>query len=465
MLRWFNTAGPCNPQYHYMLSAMARLPDVARLISQQGYFVIHAPRQMGKTTAMLTLAQELTASGKYVAVLLSVEVGAAFNHDPDVAEEAILSSWRTRVRVRLPQELQPPAWPQAKAGNRLGAALQAWAQAAPFPLILFLDEIDALQDMTLLSVLRQLRDGYYDRPQAFPWSLALIGLRDVRDYKVASGGSQRLHSASPFNIKVRSLTLANFTAFDVQSLYEQHTSDTGQSFTKEATELAFDLTQGQPWLVNALAKIAVEELVPDSKEPITVPDIHQAKKILIERQETHLDSLAERLREPRVKQIIEPMLAGGSLGNLPPDDIRFVLDLGLCRMDKLGGLVIANPIYREVLPTVLAGTPIASLPRLQPTWLNDKGELDSSQLLTAFLTFWRRHGEALLGSAPYAEIAPHLVMMAFLDRVCNAGGTLEREYAIGRGRMDLCLRYGEETLAIDHEKHGARENGTPKKRA
>ena len=59
-----------------------------------------------------------------------------------------------------------------------------------------------------------------------------------------------------------------------------------------------------------------------------------------------------------------------------------------------------------------------------------------------------QHGEPLLKSASYPEIAPHLVLMAFLHRVINGGGTLEREYAIGRDRMDLCLRYGEVKVDI-----------------
>ena len=63
-------------------------------------------------------------------------------------------------------------------------------------------------------------------------------------------------------------------------------------------------------------------------------------------------------------------------------------------------------------------------------------------MLDAFLAFWRRHGQPLLASAPYHEIAPHLVRMAFLHRVANGEGTLEREYAIGAGRMDLTLGLG-----------------------
>jgi type II secretory pathway predicted ATPase ExeA len=449
MPRWFNTAGPCKADIHYMLPPTVRLPSLERLIAQESYFVIHAPRQTGKTTAMMALAKQLTESGSYAAVMVSAEVGAPFSDDPGKAELAILGAWGNAIADCLPPELQPPAWYEAPDGQRIQDNLRTWAQASPRPLVLFIDEIDSLQDEALISILRQLRDGYRSRPKNFPLSVGLIGLRDVRDYKVASGGSDRLNTASPFNIKVRSLTLRDFNGMEVAQLYQQHTDDTGQVFTSEAIETAFYLTQGQPWLVNALAKEVVEEMVTDTAIAITPEHIHEAKEVLIKRQDTHLDSLAERLREPRVKAIIEPILAGLELGNVPNDDIQFVIDLGLCKMDPLGGLAIANPIYREVLPRVLTVTPMASLPQIAPTWLTKSGELNTDDLLKAFLAFWRQHGEPLLGSASYHEIAPHLVLMAFLHRVVNGGGTLEREYAIGRDRMDLCLRYGNITLGIE----------------
>ncbi|NMO22112.1 ATP-binding protein [Pyxidicoccus fallax] len=450
MPRWFNTAGPCRPDIHYMLPALRRLPDVQRLIAQEGYFVVHAPRQVGKTTALLSLAQELTAGGRYAAVLVSMEVGAAFPQDVGTAELAMLDDWRNAAEAQLPPELRPPPFPEAPEGNRIGSALAAWAKAEPRPLVVFLDEIDALRDETLVSVLRQLRSGYLNRPRSFPVSLALIGLRDVRDYKVVSGEEDRLGTASPFNIKVRSLTLRDFTAQEVAELYAQHTADTGQRFEPEALALAFELTQGQPWLVNALAKVAVEELVPDISKPVRRADIEHAKKLLIDRRETHLDSLAERLREPRVRRIMEPMLAGLALGDVPEDDLRFVQDLGLVRMAQGGGLGVANPIYREVIPRVLSSTAVASLPPQTSTpWRRADGRLDMARLMEAFLAFWRQHGQPLLGTAHYHEIAPHLVLMAFLHRVANGGGTLEREYAVGTGRMDLCLRYGPDTLAME----------------
>ncbi|MEO0771217.1 MAG: AAA-like domain-containing protein [Cyanobacteria bacterium J06649_4] len=448
MPKWFNVASPCKADIHYMLPPLARLPNLERIVVQQGYFVLHAPRQTGKTTAMISLAEQLTASGRYTAAMLSVEVGAPYPTDVNTAEKAILEEWQQAAAI-LPSALQPPPWQDAASGSQIATALGKWAQASPRPLVVLIDEIDSLQGQTLLSCLRQLRSGYPRRPQRFPQSLALIGVRDVRDYKIASGGSTRLNTASPFNIKVKSLTLRNFTLEEVTELYSQHTAETGQIFSPEAAQRIFELSQGQPWLVNALAKEIVEEIVPDPTQAIVVAQAEQAKEILIKRQDTHIDSLVSILQENRVRAIIEPMLAGQELDDVPSDDIRFLTDLGLCRFSSQGGLMAANPIYQEVLPRVLSQTPQASLPQISPSWLTAEGKLDSQQLLDAFLRFWRQHGQPLLKSAPYHEIAPHLVMMAFLHRVANGGGTLEREYAIGSDRMDLCLRYGEVTLGME----------------
>ena len=187
----------------------------------------------------------------------------------------------------------------------------------------------------------------------------------------------------------------------------------------------------------------------DRTRPIDTALIEHAKEHLIQQRVTHLDQLADKLREERVRRIIEPMLAGEALEQLPLEHLEYLTDLGLVRQHNGGGIEIANPIYREVLPRTLAMIPQASLPRITPTWLNPQGQLNPEALLVAFLTFWRQHGEPLLRSAPYHEIAPHLVLMAFLHRVVNGGGTLERDYAIGSGRMDLCLRYGTVTLGME----------------
>lgn len=445
MPRDFNTAGPCKPDLNYMLSPLERLPTIRGLIEQQKYFLLHAPRQTGKSTALLALADDLNREGRFISALLDLKVGGVFSHDIGAAELAILAGWRQDALASLPPVLQPPPWPDEAPGGRLRAALAAWARHAPRPLVLFLDEVDSLRDEALLSVLDQLRAGYARRPGGFPWSVALVGMRNIRDYATGEG---RLGTASPFNVITDALRLRDFSAGEVAALYAQHTADTGQVFTPDAIDRAFELTAGQPWLVNALGRQLVA-VVAQGGRAITATDVDTARDVLIKRRDTHLDSLAARLAEPRVRRILEPILAGGELPELPDDDLRFIIDLGLVRQTDAGGLEIANPIYRQIIPLALMAVPSASLPQIAPTWLRPDGRIDADRLLDAFLDFWRRHGEPLMGSAPYHEIAPHLVLMAFMHRVVNGGGTIEREYAIGSRRMDLCLRHGPDLIGME----------------
>src|SRR5215468_3817879 len=269
MMRRFNTAGPCLPEHHYMIPALRRLPEAPGLVDQMGYFVVHAPRQTGKTTALRALEQGLTAGGRYAALHFSCELGQATGDDYGAAQRGILDEIRRRAQIALPPDLQPPPWPPASDANLLTVSLTAWARACPRPLVLFFDEIDALYGQSLISVLRQLRAGFNERPTAFPASVALCGLRDVRDYKAASGGDpNRLGTASPFNIKLKSLRLGDFTPDEVRELYVQHTAETGQEFTSDAVQRAIELTAGQPWLVNAVAWEVVEKVGVPAAEPV-----------------------------------------------------------------------------------------------------------------------------------------------------------------------------------------------------
>ena len=269
--------------------------------------------------------------------------------------------------------------------------------------MLLLDEVDALIGDTLISLLRQLRAGYTQRPDRFPQTVILCGVRDLRDYRIhASSEATPITGGSAFNIKAKSLRLGDFNAAEVTTLLGEHTAETGQVFTPEALARVWELTCGQPWLVNALAYEACFELPEgrDRSHPIGVGLIDQAKENLILRRVTHLDQLADKLREPRVRRVIEPMLAGTALGEVAEDDRQYLVDLGLLRRSNGGGLVVANPIYREVLPRALAGGPQDSLPQISPTWLNPDGSLNPERLLAAFIAFWRRHGEPLLAQRP-----------------------------------------------------------------
>ncbi|MEO3890920.1 ATP-binding protein [Nonomuraea sp. B5E05] len=442
--RYFNTTGPCGPQHHYMLPPAQRLPQARELIDMDRYFVLHAPRQTGKTTTLDTLATELSAEGNTAALMFSCERAKAAGDDYAAAESLLLDALREAAEESgWPEELLPPdTWPQVTPGARFGSALSEWCRRSPRRVVLFLDEIDALQGNSLVSILSQLRHGHNTRPKGhpFPASVVLCGLRNLRDYKVASGGDPgRTNPASPFNIIAESLRLSDFTTDQITELYGQHTQATGQEFTKDAVDRVFELTQGQPWLVNALAhEITVKMGVTGA---ITAGQVEEAKERLIRARATHLDTLVARLHEPRVKRVMEPVVAG-AFPDVDPtfsDDLSYVRDLGLIKQKP--PLEVANPIYREVILRVL-GAPSEQYVMADPrSFVLPDGRFDLPRLLQEFVVFWREHGEVLIRQEGYHEAACQIILMAFLHRLVNGGGHLDREYAAGTKRLDVLIRW------------------------
>ena len=359
---------------------------------------------------------------------------------------AILSGLARGARRALGDQFVAERWPGALdavgPNGALAEVLARWSEADLKPLVLMIDEIDSLIGDTLLSVLRQLRAGYPERPRGFPQSVILCGVRDVRDYRIRSTAQNAVVTGgSAFNIKAESLRLGDFSQPEVESLLDQHVAETGQAFTEEARRDVWELTQGQPWLVNALAYQACfkNKAGRDRSRPITADAIQDAREQLILRRETHLDQLTDKLQEERVRRVIEPLLSGAdAAAAIPVDDLQYVRDLGLIARD--GRVSIANPIYREVIPRDLTYTTQQMSIHHDAAWyVGDDGALRVDDLLAAFQEFFREHSEHWVERFQYKEAGPQLLLQAFLQRIVNSGGRIEREYDLGRMRVDLLI--------------------------
>ncbi len=313
-----------------------------------------------------------------------------------------------------------------------------------------IDEIDSLVGDTLISVLRQLRVGYSTRPKHFPESICLVGVRDVRDYRIRSDENQQyLLGGSAFNIKAESLLLPNFSKEEVRALYAQHTDQTGQQITNDAIEYAYEQTQGQPWLVNALAYHATSRLVTDRSQPITKEIMMQVRDHLILRRDTPIDGLAARLDEERVRPVIDAIIAGTTAPqSFPEDDIRYAIDVGLI-VRREGQLCIANPIYQEIFPRELISSTQDTITQKIIWYQNSDGSLNMHALLEAFTQFYRENSAIWLEKFAYKESGPHLLMMAFLQRVINGGGKIQREYALGTRRVDLLIIFKQQRIVVE----------------
>jgi hypothetical protein len=436
--------------------------EIMDLINNEHYFVIHAARQSGKTTLLKELACKINEEGKYYALYCSLEKFQEFTEPKEAMPEIIDS-----LKMALLNSNIPNIENFGKNENSVGFASILQSEISNLckilskPLIILFDEADCLSNGTLISFLRQLRNGYIDRAGvSFARSIALVGMRNIRDYKArVRPDSATLGSSSPFNVAKDALTLKNFTKEEVAELYGQHTELAGQVFEKEAIEFIFEQTQGQPWLVNAIACECVEKICKlDYSIAITKEMAKTAINNLIVKRPTHFDSLMERLKEERVRKIIAPLILGEEVLDKTSDDYLYTRDLGLIREAGKGVIEPANQIYAETMVRFLSYNPQeimqTGLPNEDLPKYIKAGKIDINFLLKNFQKFWRENSEIWItryreNYYQYDEAAPHLVLQAFLQRVLNGGGRIAREMALGTNRADICIEWENQKYPIE----------------
>src|SRR6056297_3395026 len=452
MEKFFNTAGPVRIENNYMIEPLKRInkDEIMALIDNWRYFILHAPRQTGKTSSLLALQDYINKEGHYKCLYVNIETAQTARSDVPRGMKAILASLNGANSLTFDDDFffqyLLNGIDTFGGDSVLEEVLSIWSQVNKKKTILLIDEIDALVGDTLISILRQLRSGYAKRPESFPQSIILCGVRDVRDFRIFSDRDQQIITGgSAFNVKAKSLTVGDFTQEEIRDLYQQHTQETGQQFEEGIFELAWDYTRGQPWLVNALAnEVCYENVIGrDRSKPITTQMFEGAKQTLIARRDTHIDQLADKLKEERVQRVIEPMLAGEAFDeDVFNTDVEYCKDLGLIKKTE-EGYQIANSIYREVIPRELGYMTQLSLESIyRRQWYIDKdGKLNMMKLLTNFQQFFREQSESWLSRFKYEEDGPQLLLQAFLQRILHGGGLIDREYGLGRKRTDLYIRW------------------------
>ncbi|GHV79147.1 hypothetical protein AGMMS49944_09380 [Spirochaetia bacterium] len=449
-IRFFNTTGPCNPWDHYMLPPEERLvgAQLHRYISDNLYWVLHAPRQTGKTTFLQDWMRQINSGEEAAACYVSLGLCKGIT-DPKDSMPTICNAikyWADQYNLPVPSKhTNNPL-------SSLSSILGNWASiCATKKLVILFDEVDVLQDDTVISFLQQLRDGFMSRgPGLFPTSIALVGIKDLKDYLVAAKDGVPVNVGSAFNIKSDSASLSNFSKEDVKNLFAQRTVETGQEISGDALDYIWDQSRGQPWIVNSLFQRAtMRVLKEDCYDTVTISHTQEAREQMVLARETHLDALAARLEIPEVRKVMEALITGEpNPGLLESDEYRICSDLGLVTLED-GTPCISNPIYREIIARQMTFSTQAAIQKPEWQWKTPDGSLDMDTLLKEFQKFWRKHSAVWENQSNYHEAFPHLLLMAFLQRVLNGGGEIDREYAAGRGRMDLAVHYNAKTYIIE----------------
>ncbi|MDR2199011.1 MAG: AAA-like domain-containing protein [Deltaproteobacteria bacterium] len=507
-IKQFNTTGPCFPEDHYMLPVLPRIQGVDEMISGKYYFIIHAPRQSGKTTYLQYLTRRINSEGNIYALNCSLATLKGLT-DRDEAMTTMAAQLNRALKISGVEAFKKLAFPddslpQSDASVKISNILNYLSVKLDKDLIVFFDEADSMTEIPLVTFLSQIRDGYIDRnvsPESkFPRSMALVGMRDIRDYLTqVRSNTTSLGLASPFNVKKEALTLANFSRDEIGILYQQHTIASGQVFESEAVARAWYWSKGQPWLVNALAyECVVKILKKNYAETVTANIMDQAAEAIIKNRTTHIDSLKERLKEPRVIKVMDSVFAGTPgvlLHN--SDDRQYCLDLGLVVEDGDSNLCPANAIYSEVMSRLLTDEIQLALDNKISNirWHDDK-IVYMSEILKQFQLFWRQNGFTFplrineldskthevikkeLESLPlafelnerdsltfigrvkdaiarqYDEAVYSLLLLAFLQKVVNSDALVHREFAQGRGAVDLCVIFKGRQYIVEVKLYG-----------
>ncbi|MDR1084158.1 MAG: AAA-like domain-containing protein [Deltaproteobacteria bacterium] len=460
-IKSFNTAGPCFPSVHYLLPPLERLSEVVALIDGNYYFVIHSPRQSGKTTYLNLLTHEINTKGDYYALYCSLELLDGI-HDDYKSMKRLVSSINVALSSSELQILNEKAYTYDKLpgmddeSSMVQVLLNRLCRELDKKLVMFFDEADCLSyEAPLITFLRQIRRAYNVRlsnpVNKFPHSIVLVGMRDIRDYLFRIRPDEESRGlASPFNIKKDSLTLNNFTTEEIEALYLQHTEASGQVFEKTAIDRAWYWSEGQPWLVNALAyEVIVNNLKNNFAIPITALHINNAAETLIKRRDTHIDSLLEKLTEPRVIKVMDAVFAGTkSSAPLNDDDRKYCVDLGIVVRNDNQSLRPANQIYKEVMSRVITDQIQYALDDniAKKQWTDGK-VLFVNDLLSSFQQFYRKNSESFpkhfknLVALKFDEATFSFMLLSYFQKAVNSGATVHREYAEGRGLVDLVAIY------------------------
>jgi len=419
-----------------------------RYVRDELYWVLHSPRQTGKTTFLLSWMREINAIGSHAACYVSVEACQRVT-DVEKAMKMLSDSiiWSAK-QFGFPEPEPYNKSPELLLTNTLSRFSEL---VAPKPLVILFDEVDVMEGDVMVRFLRLLRSGFMTRGiGTFPVSIVLVGMRDLKDYITASKDGIAPNPGSPFNIKADSAILKNFSKENITQLFAQRTAETGQQITPEALDYVYEQSKGQPWIVNNLLMRATMRILDEeSTETVTVEHIREARQQMIQARETHLDALAYRLENPYVRSVMQSLISGVPDPSLAESEgFRLCQDLGLVTVER-GTPQVANPIYREVLARQMTYGPQLAIAYPEWQWQLPDGNLDMDRLLKEFQKFWRRNADVWEQKSDYSEAFPHLLLMAFLQRILNGGGRIEREYAAGRGRMDLAVEYNGKWFIIE----------------
>jgi ribose 1,5-bisphosphokinase PhnN len=445
-IREFCAGGPIPKKGYYVLRDRPEIREIVDKVEKGRYFVIYAPRQVGKTSLIQEVVQKLASDSEYLPLYLTFQdFGSEMTKEDFYRELArvLLLEIQVSLKNKNVEEIIEVEENEICSQRAFTKFLEVLHKRIPHHLCLFIDEFEDIPQDVLDGFLRTLR-GIYLRKQRdekynILHSVGVIGVRSISQMTFA-------RTSSPFNIH-ESISISNFTTEQVRELLMQYSSETGELFPEEAIEFIADKTGGQPYLVNLVAKILTTAIKPYTEtRPITISDAESAyMKMLTMRGNSNLDSIRKRIREANNRKRLMSIITQGNVRYNPNDEIlEELITFGIIQEED-GYCVISNPAYAHTIIYSYMpwnnGTPEEFFPDGYQPIIDVDGFIKPHPVIENFQYFLPKvDPKFYFPQETPLEIVPHYFLLGQFDVLAyHVGGHARAEVHQGHKRMDIVV--------------------------
>ena len=425
-MRKFNTSGPNIPAKHYTLERTDILIKGIELVKDERYFTIWAPRQTGKSTYFRQLAVKLEEQGYKVAHI-------NFENYRNSSKEAFLERFCGEIKK---------FWQIEFKQIELSKIFYQIENITNQKCVLIIDEVEGINKEYFGDFLHSIRNAYHSRENHCLKSVILVGVSNI------VGIIQ--DNASPFNI-ADNLNVPYFTKDEVFELMHQHEEETEQLFDEKSKEKIYQITSGQPGLVNGFAKVLVDrnpdKPILDYEDYLKVEDWYL--RIAIDKNFENIHKIAKQERK-----FVEHLLF--TEDKIPFDidrpSIKLLHTNGLIKDDGKGYVTFWVPFYKKRLykafyPYTNGESRIISRTVFADEYFDKNGNFKIEKLISAYKEYVKRRGFKVFlekdENGDYQSIKESALIYSFetfiTAVVSELEGKIYREADTGLGKSDMII--------------------------
>ncbi len=463
-MRKFSSYGPINPRLHYYVPRKGLIDfAVNQLLGEipdEGghYITVWAPRQRGKSWIMLQVLHILQQNEQFDVLKINLE-----HLKMSKSVEAIVKNIGAEIIESLQLEIAPVQNPEQ--------FYQLFKQGVlKKPLILILDEFDALLEQAISGIAGVFRNIYNQRQGELEQPIeqrsyllhgvALIGVRSVLGVENVTG--------SPFNVQ-RSLHIPNLTAAEVQEMFAWYQRESGQVVEPEVVKRLFYEVQGQPGLISWFGELLTETYNREVDKAITMDNFEDVFSLAIyDLPNNNILNIISKAKQEPYKELALEMFQTES-------KIEFAYDDPLTNFLYMNGVVereivdsprrylkfpcpfvqkrLFNYFARELFPNV--GKLYGPFEDLSDTITEE--QLNIKNLLRRYEQYLKENREWLLKNAPRRttdlriyEAVYHFNLYMYLQHfLYHHQGQVYPEFPTGNGQVDLLIKYRGQNYTLE----------------